>query len=304
MILNNPIKAYIYSYGLRAKLPFPLLKSIVNTLDALKKPLEWSVRRLAVLKIKLADEWKSKLTSDKGYAVFKKNELPGIDKACEIALNIYNEKREQAIEKNKTDEQYNPFYVLLGGEAFKNYPEIVDAALSKPLIGVISNYLGAVPALQDISLWLSLPSNKEGVSSNLFHLDKPDVHFVSLFINVKPINIENGPLTFIPADISHDVCIKTDYPAIYYNGNGRLNDEEVMKHCERENVISLTGDAGESAIVDTSTCLHYGSRCEEGERVVLVFRYAPKHKHYIESMGKLSATKDLDKIEKLILSAN
>jgi len=41
MFLNNPLKAYIFAYGLRANLPFPLLKGVVSFLDVLKQPFDW-----------------------------------------------------------------------------------------------------------------------------------------------------------------------------------------------------------------------------------------------------------------------
>ncbi|MDP6172746.1 MAG: hypothetical protein QGF09_01090, partial [Rhodospirillales bacterium] len=52
----------------------------------------------------------------------------------------------------------------------------------------------------------------------------------------------------------------------------------MLNHCGEENLFALTGPAGAGAICDTSTCLHYGSRCRSGERVSVVFRYAPAHK--------------------------
>ena len=42
--------------------------------------------------------------------------------------------------------------------------------------------------------------------------------------------------------------------------------------------ISLAGPAGAGGFVDTSTCLHAGSRCQDGERVVLVIRYMPAYR--------------------------
>ncbi len=47
MFLNNPLKAYIYAYGLRAGLSFQFLKGVVDFLDVLKRPSDWYRRRIS-----------------------------------------------------------------------------------------------------------------------------------------------------------------------------------------------------------------------------------------------------------------
>ena len=56
-------------------------------------------------------------------------------------------------------------------------------------------------------------------------------------------------------------------------GAGRLTDEEVLGNTAPEKVVRLTSSAGDGAFVDTSRCLHYGSRTKKGRRAVLMIKY-------------------------------
>ena len=302
MFLNNPLKAYIFAYGLRANLPFPLLKGVVGFLDVLKRPFDWFRRRRMAGSVVSWSKWRDFLPRDKGLTTFAPGDIPGLEKVHLLAQRIYLERKEEALKRGRGRNEYNPFYVLLNDEEVAAYPELVEAALCGPLMEIITDYFGAVPRLQNINLWLTTPDDTV-VGSGLFHLDKPDVHFVSVFINVFPVAPENGPLTALPADLSRQVCRKTHYQSLYYNGSGRLPDVKMLPHCCEEDMVSLTGPAGAGGICDTSICLHFGSRCHVGERVTLVFRYAPAHKMQGKATAILPRPQGLDPLREMFLGA-
>jgi hypothetical protein len=210
-------------------------------------------------------------------AALAPGEIPGLENVHLLGQRIYEERKDEVLKSSRGRNEYNPFHVLLNDEEVNAYPELMEAALSAPLMEMLTDYFGAVPRLQNVNMWLATPDEKN-IGSNLFHLDKPDVHFVTVFINVFPVALENGPVTALPADLSHKACLDTHYESLYYNGDGRLPDVNMLNHCNEEDFFRLIGPAGAGAICDTSTCLHYGSRCRSGERVSIVFRYAPAHK--------------------------
>ena len=53
-----------------------------------------------------------------------------------------------------------------------------------------------------------------------------------------------------------------------------LENENMLKACEKNHGVVLSGSPGNGAFVDTSRCLHYGSVCEENPRTVLMFHYS------------------------------
>jgi len=300
---SNPLKLYIFAYGLKAGLPFAFLARGVNCLDALKRPLDWLRRRVATTRLLAGSKWRGFLPRDKGAVLFGPGDIPGLEAAHEIAAKIYAERKDVVIAEGRGRTEYNPFYFLLNDDEAGLYPDLVEAALCPALVESITDYLGAVPRLQNINVWLA-NANTETYGSNIFHLDKPDVHLVSVFINVFPVSSENGPLTALPADLSREVCKKTAYEKLYYLHGGRLSDEVMEKVGVNGEFISLAGPAGAGGIVDTSTCLHYGSRCREGERVTLVFRYAPAHKIKGSGTKYLPQPEKMDQIRKMMLDVD
>ncbi len=302
MFLNNPLKMYIYAYGLKAGLSFQFLKGWVDFLDALKRPFDWWRRRSMANNVTAGSKWRGFFTKEKGMAAFAPGEIPGLENVHLLGQRIYRERKDEILKTGRGKNEYNPFHSLLKDDEVSAYPELLDAALCDPLMEMLTDYFGAVPRLQNIQMWIATP-DEEDIGSNLFHLDKPDVHFVTVFINVFPVALENGPVTALPADLSHRACLETHYESIYYNGDGRLPDVNMLNHCGEENLFRLIGPAGAGAICDTSTCLHYGSRCREGERVSVVFRYALAHKIKGTGTALLPRPETLDPVRELFLEA-
>ena len=302
MFLANPLKMYIYAYGLRVGLSFQFLKGVVDFLDAMKHPVNWHRRRRMSKSVVLGSKWRGFFTKKKGMTAFSPGEIPGLENVHLLGQRIYKEHKDEILKSGRGRNEYNPFHFLLTDEEVGAYPELLEAALSDSMMEIMTDYFGAVPRLQNINLWIATP-DEANIGSNLFHLDKPDVHFVTVFINVFPVALENGPVTALPADLSHQACLKTHYQSLYYNGDGRLPDVNMLSHCSEENLFRLVGPAGAGAICDTSTCLHYGSRCRSGERVSVVFRYAPAHKIKGKGTTLLPRPATLDPVRELFLKA-
>ena len=120
----------------------------------------------------------------------------------------------------------------------------------------MSDYFGAVPRLDYIDLWITQPNleSNQGFSSQLYHLDKPEQTYVTVFLNVFEVWPENGPLTYLPGEITAGVRRATGYERLYYVGNGRLSDDVLHTLVDESELICLTGPAGAGGIVDTSAC--------------------------------------------------
>jgi hypothetical protein len=54
----------------------------------------------------------------------------------------------------------------------------------------------------------------------------------------------------------------------------KMRDATVFHDNGEHDVLRLTGPVGTCGFVDTSRCLHYGSRCTSGYRLSLVLHYA------------------------------
>ena len=175
MFLANPLKMYVYAYGLRAGLSFQFLKGVVDFIDALKRPLDWWRRIRMAGPVTSGSKWRGLFTMEKGMAAFAPGEIPGLENVHLLGQRIYKEHKDEVLKSGRGRSEYNPFHILLSDEEVSAYPELVEAALCDPLMEMLTDYFGAVPRLQNINMWIAT-ADEANIGSNLFHLDKPDVH--------------------------------------------------------------------------------------------------------------------------------
>jgi hypothetical protein len=307
MLLRYPVSSYLYHYGLHARLPFGMLKEIANVCDASQMPVEYLERRRLARDIRRDSPWKGTFPRHDGYCIFDPGDIPGIDGLVEIGREIHDARVDHEADRTeqlaRKGQGKSPIIHLLKDEDFAARRDLMDIATSRPLAEIMSDYFGTVPRLDNIDLWVSRP-NQQSVGSQQFHLDKPDRHYVSIFVNIFDVKEQNGPLTFLPADESTRVRQATGYERLYYHGDGRLEDTKLRGVSGAENLIRATGPAGAGAIVDTSECLHFGSRCETGERVVMIMTYMLAHKPGQSRFTHLAETFGAgDRLKTLLLGA-
>lgn len=146
-------------------------------------------------------------------------------------------------------------------------PDVMDIVFNAELYGAITQYLGQVPWLVTLKLWWTLP-NQTAVRSQLYHYDHRDTRQAKVFINLNDVGEDSGPLHFLPAVSSLEVDRRIGY------SQGDYSDAQVYSCCPVDKVIKTTGPQGAGYIVDTARCLHYGSRGNVRERLVLMICYS------------------------------
>ena len=308
MLPRHPLTSYVYHYGLHARLPYGILKSIANFCDASQMPFEYVERQRLARDILRQSEWHGTVPRDTCFLAFAPGEVPGLATMAEIGKQIYHTRVDT--EEDRRELQFrrqqgkSPITHLLRDEDLDERHELLEIATSRPIAEIMADYFGTVPRLDNIDLWVSRP-NQNSIGSQLLHLDKPDRHYVSIFLNVMDVTEENGPLTFLAADDSSRVRRETDYEKLYYHGDGRLADADLLRIAGEDKLIRVTGPAGAGAIVDTSECLHFGSRCESGVRVVAIVTYMLAHKPGQERFRNFaSRCADGDRLKSLLFGAN
>jgi len=144
---------------------------------------------------------------------------------------------------------------------------IADFALSDDVITMIGRYLGTVPTYLSASLWWGRRHERHA-GSPFFHFDSLDTGCVRIYIYLSDVGEGAGPLSFIPRQQSHHYMRRTGYL-----GNA-IPDEEVFKYVDSKHVVVATGRAGSGFAIDTTRCLHYGSRCTDDDRLAMILSYA------------------------------
>lgn len=136
-------------------------------------------------------------------------------------------------------------------------------------------YLGSVPVLGGAALWWT-PPNESSIRSQLWHIDEEDRNQVKLLVNMTVTGTEAGPFTLLPRELSERIEARVQANRVLgrYRRLGRLPDIEQDPEVIGK-TVSLAGGPGSAALVDTCRCLHYGSRGNRTDRVVLMVQYLP-----------------------------
>ncbi|HZT25758.1 MAG TPA: hypothetical protein VFA57_08670 [Pseudolabrys sp.] len=268
------IEGALYYYGLRANLPFNVLRAVAEACDTMRQPSDVWRRSKAARQLRNSSRWHGFLPREKGYAFFDRDKIPGIESVVAACRRLVDERRNNAPKRREK----NPFAFFERPEDFEQHPELLQFALSGPVVETVSDYLGVLPQLHSIGLWVTEPLHDPHFSSQLFHLDQPEVGIIGVFVNISDVSLENGPLTLIPADISERINEAVNYPKRYYCADGRVTDAEIFQICAPKDVKSLVGPAGTGVFVDLSACQHYGSRCVGGERIMFAVKFQKAHK--------------------------
>jgi hypothetical protein len=235
------------------------------------------------LKLKTRKSWRQYFRNQKletieidkagGYVPVTPKELPSLSRVVEVCNDILDRKGRDNLEtwySNKSTEASKDFfYNVLTEEDILDNPELMRFVLSDEVVSAVTEYIGFLPRLCTVGIYYSKGAGEPRGSQN-WHLDGTDPHHVKCFINLNDVGPKNGPFTFIPAD-------KTDSLRLKNGGLSKASgaeDAEALEKCYIEHGIQLIGPAGTGGFSDASRCLHFGSRCEEGFRICLMFHYS------------------------------
>ena len=170
-----------------------------------------------------------------------------------------------------------PFYFnILTRQDLLAMPQLVDFALSDGILNVLVPYYGLLPELSHMAVFASgfaepfTPDSKP-LGTQCLHTDNHDLKHVKLFCFLADVGEEDGPLTLLPAEKSAWLLRKTGRR---WRTAPFRDDKEFLRYFGEKDLVRVTGPAGTVAIVDTSNCLHYGSRCHKnGRRTAFVIHY-------------------------------
>jgi hypothetical protein len=204
-------------------------------------------------------------------AIFKKKLVELEDE--QTAVSTLSED-EQKRSKNRKDTFLRN---LLTDDDLQEHPNLVDFALSDSVLGMATRYLGAVPHLSRVDLVYSLPSGEtDNIASQLFHVDPEGLTQVKFFIHIYDVGDADGPFTFIAADDTARIlaAVRGLRRQQGKPHSGRYLDEEIEAVGGTGSIVRLKGPTGGGIAIDTSRCLHMGSRVQPGaSRLCLYLQY-------------------------------
>ncbi|MHA7820564.1 MAG: hypothetical protein ACX930_13035 [Erythrobacter sp.] len=139
-------------------------------------------------------------------------------------------------------------------------------ALQPRLLGMLAETLGTLPLLDYVLLTLSGPRSGELTQSQLWHRDHDDLRVIKLFVYLTDVeSAADGPFSFLPGPVSDRV------------GSPRRShspDIWLFSRADRSEVNQMIAPRLSAFAVETSRCLHMGSRVAQGhERLLFTATY-------------------------------
>lgn len=259
-------------------------RAMLAVTDAVSSPRD-AIQRRAAAAAYNRQHPDPRLTREDGYALLGPGTVPGADAAIALSLRLFEEKQRQAESAAAASNSKKWAFLrsILSNHDLARNPELVDFALSPPLLSLVTNYLGTIPHLNRIDLLYSVNhGGEEAISSQIYHLDPEGTRQAKLFMNLRDVGPDEGPFTFIPASETSRIvnAIKKRRPADTEMAAGRFLDDELEAVDGLDKAISVAGPPGSAALVDTSRCLHFGSRVRPGTfRLCLYIQYCTSREH-------------------------
>ncbi len=292
-------RLYLDMYN-KLRLPRRLATVLVKTLAWLSDPLSWWRRRKAAIQAQAVVR-PFEFPPAIGYCLLAPGQLPHVQAALADCRAVYADRMAGGFKERNSELFSKPFLMpltekcseLLDREGIRRF------VMSPELISIVCRYFGGMPILSEVQL-LWTPANDTLLKSQKYHLDAEDYRQLKLFVHVEPVDESSGPFTLVPAEATRQVCAATGYVG---GRRTRLEDADV-ENIAGAAVDRAMGPSGSGIMVDTSRCLHYGSRGNRKERLVLFLQfisyYAPKLEPF-DWKANLRSPERFNASEKLLL---
>lgn len=134
-------------------------------------------------------------------------------------------------------------------------------ALQPRILAFLTRAMGSLPQLDYVLLTLSLPDDAPLAQSQLWHRDHDDTRTIKVFVYLTDVNeLPDGPFTFVPGPVSD---------RIGFTMRSHFADDITFRRIPRSAARPMIAPALSAFAVETSRCLHMGSRVGSGHRRLL-----------------------------------
>ena len=252
------------------RVPRAIVHPVLSAAKIAANPPQYRLRRRVAEEVSFASQSIGTIRPSRGYLLFGPDALPGIGSVTERCTSIFHASRAELADQFVFNRNKRFLLSILKGSEFCEHPDLIRFMLSRPILDTATQYLGSVPLLAGAALWWS-PDNQTSHSSQLYHLDNEDRTQAKVLINMFDTTGDHGPFTFLPADVSERIRASVRYV------RGRIDDERVKAGGGEGRALELIGPAGSGAFIDTARCLHFGSRRNRKDRLVLMIHFLRFH---------------------------
>lgn len=224
--------------------------------------------------------------NEQGYAVVTQAMDPlSLQALSDATAALQARAREQPV---KQESSHKDFWVRLLDEekvdgALPADNPFAAFALQPAVLGVLARAYGELPRLDYVLLTLSQDTGKALAYSQLWHRDHDDTRVIKLFAYLTDVqSLDDGPFTFITGPASDRVG---------FTLRSHQDDDLVKEKVPAEQIQSVVAPKLSVFMVETSRCLHMGSRLAPGhERLLYTATFISVPRLYPEPAPAIRAT--------------
>lgn len=300
VIRTRPLYRLLYK---RLRLPQGMAHSACSGLKRLTAAAEVVRRKRLAAELPAAQAGDLHLSEQQAARRFDAAAVPGAGDAAAYCATLFQAFRDsgQAAQSLQRNPSKRFLLSVAAGDELLAHPDLLRFMISRPLLAAASRYLGTVPRLEGAAVWWT-PPNESADSSQAWHVDELAPRQVKCILNCSAVDDDSGPLHFLPADVSERVRAGLGHR------RGRLRDDQVLGRIDSAELQRATGPAGSGVLFDSSRCLHYGSRGNVTDRLVLTFHYLPvdaptETRYHLSSGAAAALTGELDDLQLLALGS-
>ncbi|MDC0854819.1 hypothetical protein OAP47_01130 [Candidatus Pelagibacter sp.] len=187
-------------------------------------------------------------------------------------LNEMLEIHNNALKDNKYSDN-KKFLKTFSIDVRKNENKVFLKFLFKNnILSIVDTYLGYFYTMNKVLLMHS--TNTEFVSgrSQEMHVDGDITNQLKIFVHLSDIDNQSGPLSALNITNSSKVIKNLHENNKFQRISMKIPDNLIDKNY-LNNLKIFTGKKGLMSIINTSRCLHFGSRPGNKERIVLMYQF-------------------------------
>jgi hypothetical protein len=204
-----------------------------------------------------------RIPEDTGWTRLAVDQLDGLQAAVRQVAALA---RDWATDSSRSPIRKSYLFNMMRPQEALDHPAFLSIALNGTILAAVARYFGQAPCLQKLAIMRS-PPNSSTDGSQLYHYDHRDSRQAKLFLNLCDVTEAAGPTHFLSAADSKRIDAKVGYK------QDRYTDEQIYSAVPQSHVINTVGPAGTGFLIDTARCLHYGSRGNSTDRLVLLASY-------------------------------
>lgn len=185
----------------------------------------------------------------------------------EVESFVLKAKELIATKELKSEENKKFWQRPLSGTSLDSEHFLVKFAMHDHILSIVSEYIQGLPLLNSVELIRSIDNGEDGWSrSQLWHKDHDDLKMLKLFIYLTDVkNYNDGPFEYFES--GETKAMRLRYSPVHKT-DAVINSASVYEHS------SVFGEIGTCFVIDTSQCLHRGSRVRgEANRLVYIATY-------------------------------